>query len=413
MKDMQHFLIKCFAFFGPLGRLIPISDSLYSLRFFYILLPVGTLIFLFYKKGNQNLIKRIGFLLPAFFYVLLSSFVVVSLDGYYDINNENPIIRFFLFLLFFMFTVFAANIVSKYTEKGKIKLIYLYIIGYLISLLIGYVMFIGYYLGAFSVDTLERFHVLLQFGYGIMRFSPGSYPNEYGIVTSFVLSIFTFLLLNIKERKLIGINNHNLLLMYGLILLALLLTTTRAAYIAYFITVIYLIFRKGQSYVIAKRFLIMTVIVGSILFALQNYVYDILDVFTRGAYALSDEQASAYQRIHAWKNAMDDFTSGNIFWGLGFGMANYIHNVYFQLFFELGLLGFLFLFVGFVLFCYSENKNLKKTSELLRVVKNIGIWHVSWFAISNHNLNHHLTWFVFLLYLGIKWSARKEECFRI
>ena len=114
MEVIQSFFIRSFIFFGPIGRLIPLSSSLYSLRFFYVFLPIGVLFFVWYGKNKLLVLKKIKFLLPIFFYMLMSSVIVSIVNVSYTIDNENPIVRLMLFLLLFVFTVFSAYIVSKY-----------------------------------------------------------------------------------------------------------------------------------------------------------------------------------------------------------------------------------------------------------------------------------------------------------
>lgn len=400
IERLDNMIIKGFIFFGPIGNLIPIWSDMHSFRFFYILLPIGTAVFLVNAKKNAKSLQRLKICLPLIFYSILSAFITAAFYDTAMIDSDNPILRITLLLFLFLFTLLASETIEKYNEEEKIKLMFIYIKGYAISLIIGYVMFIGFYLNVFYIDTLEPFHVLIQMGYGLLRFSPGSYPNEYGIVSSFVLSILTFLQMQKNKFQEIydkNISNNFLLCFLWLgTLVALFLTTTRAAYIAYLLTLFYLCCAGAKILTMIKRFL-WTIIIGLILLTIcQMYVYDVVGIFTVGYEAFTDENASAYERFNAWDSAQENFKELWLF-GLGFGMANGIHNVYLQSAFELGIVGIVFVMVTIFFMLMYESKHKRSKSDFLLIVRNIGLIHILWFAMSNHNLNHHLTWFCVLL----------------
>lgn len=414
ITQLNNILIKGFIVLGPIGKLIPIWSNMHSFRFFYLLLPIGVIVFLFNTKKNAKSLQRIKICVPLIFYSILSAFIATAFYDIEMIDSNNPILRIILFLFLFLFVILASEVAEKFNEEKKIKLIFLYIKGYTISLIVGYVMFIGYYLNVFSLNILEPYHVLLQMGYGLLRFSPGSYPNEYGIVSSFVLSIITLLM--IKKNVLQEIYGKNIrckFLLYFLwigTLVALFLTTTRAAYIAYLLTLVYLCCEGANIFSMMKRFLLVLIIGFILLILCQVYLYDVVSILTVGYETFTDENASAYERFYAWNEAQEKF-EGLWLFGLGFGMANGIHNVYLQSIFELGIIGTLIvIFTIFILAIY-ENKYKNNKSGFLLVVRNIGLIHVLWFAMSNHNLNHHLTWFcVLLCYICTDYYGHKCKC---
>jgi hypothetical protein len=83
-----------------------------------------------------------------------------------------------------------------------------------------------------------------------------------------------------------------------------------------------------------------------------------------------------------------------------------MHNVYLQMLFGLGIVGFsILLATATALLLHTRGFRLSTLASapltvseaFLRRVRDIGLIHVTWFAFSNHNLNHFLTWFVVLL----------------
>jgi len=321
---------------------------------------------------------------------------------------ENPIIRFSLLCMLWSFTIFIGNKVRNLSDQENKKYILVYLTGYIVSMFFGYMFHFGFYMGKIGIETIEKFEVLTQMGYGILRFSPGSYPNEYGIVSSFTLSIFTLLLY--KRTSLIGMGIYRykkfLLCMYLLTLIALFLTTTRAAYIAYIFSLIYIFSTMGNWIKRAKAFLILLALGIIFIFITQNSMYDVVGILEIGCNSFVEREASAYERIIAWERAYDEFLE-QWFWGIGFGQAAQIHNVYLQFLFELGLGGSLVLGIYALSGIYIGFQKLKKSRDIfIQQVFVIGIIHILWFAMSNHNLNHHMTWFVILLYYMV--STKNE-----
>lgn len=260
----------------------------------------------------------------------------------------------------------------------------------------GYIIFAGYYEGFISFDVLQYIEVLPQLGYGMLRFSPGSYPNEYGIVSSFALSVITYLLLSKNN----SFNKKTLVVMYLFTFIALVLTTTRAAYIAYGLCLLFLLFQQAMTFHLKRIIFLVFVVVSLItltLYVIQTNYYDILAVFEVGYDSFTSNTGSSAERFEAWEVSSKLFFDESYITGLGFGSLGNMHNVYLELFFELGLLGSGLLVATFML--YSIVFKIILRDEFTSIITTLGLIDVLWFAVSNHNLNHHLTWFIVLLFL--------------
>ncbi len=370
LNSVQRLLIYCFVFFGPLGTLLSPSFMPYAFRFYHFFLLLSPLLFVRLKTEQW---KTVLIFVPFMAYCLISAYFThnkeVDRDAY-------PLFRAFLFVSQCLFMFGAAFCLG---EKERGRLIRLYLAGFLISLIVGYTFYFGYYSGKISLATLQKYSVETQIGWGLLRFSPGTYPNEYGNISSFVLAV----LLILFARK----PRFTLFIFACLTFIALLLTTTRAAYLSLLVTTIYLSITSPSARKVVIQFSLVSLLA---LFILKYYSIDFFTIFINGAKAISLTYGSTGVRFTEWaKGAID--LNGNIFFGNGFGANILTHNIYLELLYELGIVGILILVITLVYFL-SQNR-----LRALHPITVVGLIHVFLFAGSNHNMHHHLTWFTFLL----------------
>ena len=403
-------LLYLFAFLGPLGNIFCPSFFPYQFRLFYLILP--SFVF-FYTKIYYKELKTLLIFSPFLLYALASSYFCINRPAlHYETSMLSRVSLFICEALFMFGGAFYLRNRSPAQEKNR--LIRLYLQGFFVSLFVGYILYIGYYLRVIPLHIVDRFTIITQFGWGILRFSPGSYANEYGIVSSFVTSI---LLLFIAEKKnfdvQIGFSQKTLYFLLFLTFFSLLLTTTRAAYISFLLSIVYIFF-------ISKTFrLILTAATAAVtLFFIifkdkLSFVITIfLSAFTLQGYLGN----SITMRLKHWSEGFEAFNDFPLL-GRGFGALFYIHNVYLEMFSELGILGCLTLAAFGMTYLLEHNNTIKKIffkrwasqKELFsnRVIV-LGLIHVFWFAATNHNINHHLTWMVFLLFNINLFAKRKK-----
>lgn len=393
IENYKEKLTKGFCFFGPIGNLIPVLPIVHSFRFFYIIAFLGALCFTFQFNRMKENRYLFALSVPLIIYTFISALVGLLGNTSAD-PAENLLIRWTLMMVMFFFVLYASS--GHHTAENCRRYIKLYLYGYLVSMIAGYIIFAGYYEGIIPFDVLQYIEVLPQLGYGMLRFSPGSYPNEYGIVSSFALSVITYLLLSKNN----SFSKKTLVIMYLFTFVALVLTTTRAAYIAYGLCLLFLLFRQAMSFHLKRIVFLIFVVVSLIalaLYVIQTNYYDILAVFEVGYDSFTSNTGSSAERFEAWDIASKSFLDENYITGLGFGSLGNMHNVYLELFFELGLLGTGLLLATFMLYSIAFKAVLR--DEFFSVITTLGMINVFWFAVSNHNLNHHLTWFVVLLFL--------------
>lgn len=395
---LKGVILKLFIILGPLGNLLTPQLVSHSFRTYYLILVFFPI---FYIPLIYRQLKFVIYSIPLFLYCFFSAWMVRE-----NMAEEMPLFRFSLLLFQFLFVLGASYLVQD--EEEMVCLVILYIKAFFISLVIGYIGYLGFYLKILPLQVLDFFSVLTQIGYGFLRFAPGSYPNEYGIVCSFVLSILTWRLLDDSSlRSFFKATRKFLISLYLLVAGALLLTTTRAAYLSYVFALIYLAWKKGRLRHIF--FLIFTLFLGiSVLLAICSI--NIFHIFAVGFDLANLESGSLGNRFSIWREGFEIFTE-EPFLGTGFSSQTYLHNFYLQMIFELGIAGLMIL-LGTGIVYFLEQKYLvfyrSIQNKLLHTFVVLGIIHVIWFAASNHNLNHHLTWFVVFLGLSLANLRRKK-----
>ncbi len=406
LDQLKRGLLKSFIILGPLGNLLTPQLITHSFRTYYFCLLAFPL---FYIPFHKSRLKLALFSIPFFLYCFISA-LVVQFDG----GEEFPIFRAFLLLFQFLFVLGASSCLHSYDEI--LRLVALYVKSFFFSLMIGYVFYLGFYLDVIPLSSIEHFSVLTQFGYGFLRFSPGSYPNEYGMVSSLVLSILTWMLLEYKNQRIKDFfSKMFLILFYILTFIALFLTTTRTAYLSYFFVLSYMAWKKQR---LVRVFLMASTCFLIVVVMMRGAGINMLEVLASGFKVDILTSGSLAERFDLWSRAYEAFFKNPLF-GEGFSVHTNIHNLYLQLIFELGIAGvgvllgvcFLFLFEkGYIrFFGRKENKESFET-QFLKTVITAGVIQVLWFAGSNHNLNHHLTWLVVFLWFSLAFlKARKER----
>jgi O-antigen ligase len=219
-------------------------------------------------------------------------------------------------------------------------------------------------------------------------------------------------LLLVYRRQLIGsdpifrrISSTPLLLLSFLLTLgALFLATTRAAYVSYILSVLYIGLSQG-GFKKPVTFLARTAIAAFVLLLCVQPFFDVESVLAGGYHAFFDQTSFASGRLGDWDIALGLYLR-QPYLGFGFGTMDMMHNVYLQMLFGLGIVGFSLLVLTTVILMVRGRglrlfplraPDLSAAQLLLKRTSTIALVHVFWFALSNHNLNHFLTWLAVLL----------------
>lgn len=412
MNSLPFTIIYLFAFLGPLGNLPCPNFFPYQFRAFYLILPT---FFLFYFKLDGEELKTLLLFTPFLFYALISSYLWMNQPILHIEAATLSRTALFICEMFFMFGA-AFKMRTRCSVLEKVRLIRFYLYGFFISLFIGYGLFIGYYLDWIPLKTLDRFTIMTQFGWGILRFSPGSYPNEYGIVSSFVASVLLLLLMEKKTSTFewVRVSKKIIFFLFLLTFFALLLTTTRAAYLSFVFALFYILF-ISKSF---RLFFCSISLVLSMLLTCLGFNFSfILDILVSALSPQGWSGESIQIRFEHWIESFQALSSFPLF-GRGFGSLFFIHNVYLEFLSELGVFGSFILIAAILGYLIQHHKKIKtvffkKGSSKQDLFSNrvivLGLIHVFWFAATNHNINHHLTWMIFLLFNIHLFSNRASE----
>ena len=197
--------IKLVIFLGPVGAMVPLPGLPASFRVYYFLLVITPLLFLS-KKNSKLQLKSLAVVVLF----CLFSLSTILFNSEIDAGNLtkliafNPLLRLGLFSSLALFSLYAATLYLEKSSEERIQLLRIFLWGFLFSLAWGYFSFAGFYLGIVPLKLLELTQVQVQFGFGILRFSPGSYANEYGTVASFSACILIFSYFSGKSNFIVG-----------------------------------------------------------------------------------------------------------------------------------------------------------------------------------------------------------------
>lgn len=395
--SLQETLIYLFVFLGPLGTILTPKIFPSSTRTYYFLLFFFPL---FYLKINRKIINIIVACLPIFLYCLVSAIFCQFNSKMLD-EFSFPLFRFILLSSHFFFILGAVNNNYIFSLSFCKKLINIYLFSFSIGLLWGWSLYIGYHLKMISFDFLSHFNILTQYAWEFLRFNPGSYANEYGIVSSFVNII---LILKILYIKTLG-KRFAFLLIFILSFSAMCLASTKASLISLILSLLYLLFKNPK---ILKTFFPISIFIFLLALIFNWINIPLFNFIFWGFKAIFFLSPTHISRLEAIQEGFQKF-SIYPFWGTGFGSLPFLHNAYLQFLYELGIIGFSILFlVSFIFFTKKAlNKKIlfQKLPDLedpksfpIGQIITIGFIHIITFALTNHNLFHHLSWLMFLLY---------------
>lgn len=395
----QHYrdlVLKALFFLGPCGMFFTPFPGVGSLRTFYILVALVNLMSIARLRSTH--LAQHGLL------ALIAGVAACSaLYAYGDYTAAqgiamNPIVRFLVLLNLLWGFYNISDWLANRDGEGLLYLIEQSYRGFITISLIGGVLYAMYVSGAGMAALYPHFVSLEQEAYGYIRFSPGTYPNEFGIISSF----FTILSILLYDRY----RQSRYLVWLMLSLVGLFLASTRAAYITAFLGLLTVLMlhpdRRTRLLIIA-----LPVVVLPPLAALLSYLsFDVIAVVVGGYEALLSGRGSSAQRAQDWSQAIREFLDQYLF-GSGFESlsASQLHNVPLQLLHGLGILPLfaiavpaLIFFVvqkrGAVSVVYFRTENAARTARLIRLVL---AEHVLIFALTNHNQAHFFTWLLFLL----------------
>lgn len=396
VADLDGSILKALFFLGPCGMFFTPFAGIGSLRTFYFLVAAVNLLAFIRLRPKD---------LPQHGLIALIACIAAcsALYGYtrYDPAQGialNPLVRFLVLLNllwgFYNISILLASRSGEYL-LGLIGVSYK---GFLTVLLAGGLLYVMYVTGRGAPALYSRVVSLEQEAYGYVRFSPGTYPNEFGIICSF----FSMLSICLYGRSF----KRRYVLFFLLSVAGMFLASTRAAYITAALGLLTILIAYPSRRARGAFALLSLLSVPLLLVALSYLSFDVLGVIRSGYEALVSGRGSSAQRAQDWTRALREFYDHYAF-GSGFESleASQLHNVPLQLLYGLGLLPFFAIATLAVLFFWVQWRGRLSAihfadafdlryASLLRWIL---LQHVLVFALTNHNQAHFFTWLLFLL----------------
>jgi hypothetical protein len=338
--------------------------------------------------------------------------------------SSNPFLRFIIiFILFLSFYFIFYNFISN---NHPIKLYYLYklsLFGFLTVFILGLIVYIPTVIGLIPIEFWKKFVTVYQIAYGYLRFSPGTYPNEFGVLSSFfsIVSIMFFII----EKK------YKYIILLLIFLMGIALASTRISYVTFgmSILIIFVFYFRNINFIFI--FFLSFILSILLLIFLDNYFnFNFYNVLMTGINSISSlegyTKGSSAIRLESYAIATDKFLKSP-YLGLGFESPHVamMHNLILQLFYGYGLFFSAIMVITIILFVIMvRSKTIKNQFSILLRIDNklhkyfkVMIWvlfiHVFLFGLTNHNQAHFLTWLFFgqlLLNLNKKQFVLKNAC---
>jgi O-antigen ligase len=418
-----------FAFLGVMGRLIFVP-GLKNCRGYYLILPVGlvTLTLL----GTKTTWKALLICTPIIAFIICSGATAdreaitqsnTPMGMKYAAGASSPTLSALMLATQSLFVIATASHIRNAATVAKVRLVEVFLMGYLITLCAGYILMAGRMMGVLSAEFINMFNP--EGILGDKRFAPGSGANEYGISSSFALTtmlLYQFCGMGRRHPRtwLMIVIGHPLLqfVWVPLAFVAICFTNTRSAILAFPGAVCWILLRTlapqfrrlsiaGNS-VPLFLFGVLGIVAMLILMPFLISNIDHLKFLFEKFSDVAEGDGSTEGRFVMWREALNRFDSYPLL-GAGYPTHEFIHNTYIQLLCDLGVLGVALLIgTGAIVFALFHGRLsgadcvVPRSAEdkFLMYVREVGLLHVLWFAVTGHNFDHFLPWFVILLVLA-------------
>lgn len=413
---MALWLLCAALFVGPSGKFFfPVEIG--SLKLF-MLASIAAFFAILYKGVDRRrfyLISGVMFFYAFFIFLSLAANPTGSSS---ESLRTNSLLRSIIHLGVFSGFVLMGISLSDMRPRQKFRVVNFAIKGYVVVTCLGFVLYFLTVAGVVPRSFYVRFVILDQQAYGFIRFSPGTYGNEWGILASFFSGLLIVVAIKSVESRHLNIANLKLTTLFILLsILGLTMATTRTAF-GTFILSIPIIFYYAKS-----PKLIGLVIFASvpIIAVIWYFVGDILlNVFNAGVRNLGADSKSVAGRLDGVAEAYALMVD-NLAFGVGFQNEQItgIHNLYMQYFSGIGFIQAALIFTFgplFVYFLRPEVRDFDMLSnerpylDILRFACVSALLHVAIFGLTNHNQNHFLTFLMIFLFIV---TPRKHAILRL
>jgi hypothetical protein len=365
--------------FASLIGLISIVSSGINKKMLVVLLPISiALISILFLQDFSHL----------FFYQY------IELAGYdagnYTGGRESVLFRFLslVTLLLYMMAIFNFILINS---NNAYLLARYYIYGLIAASLVGLFIFIQVWIGNISVLDLAPIsadsHIIGNF----YRFNPGANVNEFSMLIAFGILLLPFC----------KFTNLQFLLLLTFFILCEFAGLTRSSWISLFLALVIGALFKENFF---KTFIFIFISFFSVFIVftfLYLYIPEV-EMLINTRLAL-DIGISGFERLDKFQFVFEEIKKSSLPFIFGHGWATnlYVHNVYFQLLYEVGLLGLL-IFTSFFILIIKDIFLIKPSIEKSCLVGIIIFIASS--AFFQHTLYHVQTWLMLGFVSGMSYK---------
>jgi hypothetical protein len=385
----------------PLGKLIyfPLPGFVGLKVAFLVSMLVGIIGIFYGKISSSSLTPLYIMILPIASILWLEDPEWFFLHNFYPGQTDSVGLRLLVLASLICYFILVSEYIKRYP-----KLVYgiarAFVSGTLYASSVGVVIAVGIWNGLWSAEDIFPIsvdtHVADTDGGGFYRFNPGANVNEFSMIIAFAIFLIRFAEYPRTTSS----------FLFCLLILFEFATLTRGSWIALLLA--FFVGWLGSNRLI-RNFIFMflsSIIILGIFAALYSYndslryLIDSRTTFEIGA--------SGEERLVLFKNVFDRVFESpfKLLFGYGWATNMYVHNVYLQILYELGSLGFM----AMLALCFNMfyritlvDQGSKKESMFAIVV------FISVAALTHHTFYHVQTWLMLGFVFGLLGITRKTR----
>lgn len=377
----------------PLGKLVyfPIS-GLVGLKIQFVVTSLAGIYGIYAHGVRRDCIKLIVLtIVPVISILWLEDPEWFFINHIYGVDQTDSVgLRLVTLALLVMYFMFVYGVILRNRSIVK-DIATKYIQGTIVACMIGVPIFIGVWNGVIAVEDLLPISADTHIVDGFYRFNPGANVNEFSMILAFAIFLLAFVSFS-------GVVKNFLFIAFLIFEFA---TLTRASWIALIIAAIGMVLVKDYSrrnLIYGLFFFFVIVVVFYMLYLSSPVVQDLIISRTT-----LDMGASGEDRLDKFQYVFDRTSESPFRLLLGYGWSTnlYVHNVYLQLLYEIGIVG---LFVYVIFFLGLFRKVVLLHAGKIKEVSVAILLFIGVCAIAHHTLYHVQTWFMLALVAAIAHS---------
>lgn len=410
--DLKKLLLYGTLFVAPAGMFYTPVAAVGSLRVFYF----GCLLINLYAIVRMRWVQLQELAMLIFLLALImasAGYGLLVFQPHIEGAAENPVVRVLVIgNLMFGFYFIGHFITELSQEVSVVRILDRSFYGFITVFFLGLALYLLVIRGVVPATVYAHFVSLEQTGYGYLRLSPGTYPNEFGVLCSF-FAVYAFISYGYERRLWV-------VPIAFCFVLGIFLTSTRTAYITFFVGALTLFVLHPSFWFKARLFFMGLIGAGVVVGGLKLIGFNVIQVIVSGFQAaLNTNEGSVATRQQTWTAAIENF---NYVPGLGVGFespdASFLHNLPLQLLYGLGIWGLAVMLVLFGIFFASLERRAggrvadqsARDMAQFRMIRLVLAEHVVLFGLTNHNQAHFLTWLLFALFIcNLRVSDEEDE----